>query len=146
MTKFLLDVNVLVALADPTHQHHDLAHLWFSNRGPSKWATCPATVNGAFRVLWRLTAHSGPIMGSHVHDVLGSLLARPGRVKIEGQPEITDTSVFDLSKLRGHNQIPDALLLAIAIQNQARLLTFDQTIPWAAVKGASEKDIRLLTP
>ena len=33
--KALLDVNILVALFDPMHVHHEAAHEWFArNRGP----------------------------------------------------------------------------------------------------------------
>jgi|GEM_PF-1805149 len=51
------------------------------------------------------------------------LLDTPSRLIFENQPEITDISTFDLTKLQGHNKIPDAILLAVAVQNQARLLT-----------------------
>jgi predicted nucleic acid-binding protein len=39
----LLDVNVLVALFDPDHVHHDLAHGWFADDGAAGWATATAT-------------------------------------------------------------------------------------------------------
>src|SRR6185503_2205055 len=45
----LLDVNLLVALFDPEHVHHHIAHDWFSEYG-DPWATCPLTENGALRV------------------------------------------------------------------------------------------------
>jgi toxin-antitoxin system PIN domain toxin len=47
----LLDVNVLVALFDPDHVHHEAAHRWFADNRPSGWATCPLTENGLVRVL-----------------------------------------------------------------------------------------------
>ena len=47
----LLDVNVLVALFDPDHVHHTLAHDWFADEGTAGWATCPVTENGFVRVL-----------------------------------------------------------------------------------------------
>jgi predicted nucleic acid-binding protein len=47
---FLLDVNVLIALIDPTHVGHDAAHNWFGETGASSWATCPLTENGVIRV------------------------------------------------------------------------------------------------
>ena len=47
----LLDVNLLVALFDPDHIHHDLAHDWFEDHHRSGWATCPVTENGFVRVL-----------------------------------------------------------------------------------------------
>ena len=46
MTTFLLDVNVLLALSDPMHAHHEAAHRWFAQCGRQSWATCPLTENG----------------------------------------------------------------------------------------------------
>lgn len=34
----LLDVNVLLALAWPNHQHHVAAHRWFHDDGRRGWA------------------------------------------------------------------------------------------------------------
>jgi hypothetical protein len=48
---FLLDVNVLVALIDPTHVGHEAAHNWFGTMGAASWATCPLTENGVMRVV-----------------------------------------------------------------------------------------------
>ena len=47
----LLDVNVLIALLDPQHVHHNAAHHWFSSQVPIGWATCPLTQNGVLRIL-----------------------------------------------------------------------------------------------
>ena len=47
----LLDVNVLVALFDPVHAHHELAHQWFDRNRQSGWASCPLTENGLVRVI-----------------------------------------------------------------------------------------------
>ena len=47
----LLDVNVLVALFDPDHVHHDLAHDWFADQRVRGWATSAVTENGLIRVL-----------------------------------------------------------------------------------------------
>jgi len=33
VTRYLLDVNVLVALIDPAHVQHDRAHDWFAAKG-----------------------------------------------------------------------------------------------------------------
>jgi hypothetical protein len=40
----LLDVNVLVALLVPTHEHHTVARQWVVSKGAVEgWATCPLT-------------------------------------------------------------------------------------------------------
>ena len=47
----LLDVNVLVALFQPDHVHHELAHDWFAENRRAGWATCPITETGLVRLL-----------------------------------------------------------------------------------------------
>lgn len=68
----------------------------------------------------------------------------PGRVDFAGMPEITDKALFDLTKLSGPKQFTDVLLLAIARQNDGRLLTLDRSIPWRAVKGARAEDVEVI--
>ncbi len=50
MTAYLLDVNLLLALSDPVHVHHEAAHRWFGETGRQAWATSPITENGFLRV------------------------------------------------------------------------------------------------
>jgi toxin-antitoxin system PIN domain toxin len=47
----LLDVNVLIALFDPAHVHHEAAHVWFEANRESRWSTCTLTENAFVRVL-----------------------------------------------------------------------------------------------
>jgi len=47
----LPDVNVLLALIDPAHQHHEAASQWFASASGRGWATCPLTENGFVRIL-----------------------------------------------------------------------------------------------
>ena len=48
---YLLDVNLLLALSDPMHIHHESAHRWFSEKGQQSWATCPLTENALLRIV-----------------------------------------------------------------------------------------------
>ncbi|WP_415408755.1 hypothetical protein ACLM45_08320 [Synechococcus sp. A10-1-5-9] len=56
----LLDVNVLIALLDPQHVHHNAAHHWFANQVPIGWGTCPLTQNGVLRILGNLRYPTPP--------------------------------------------------------------------------------------
>lgn len=47
---YLLDINLLLALADPMHVHHEPSHQWFAEWGQKAWATCPLTENGFARI------------------------------------------------------------------------------------------------
>ena len=54
----LLDVSMLLALADPKHTHHDQSGAWIKANAHIGWASCPLTQNGFLRVASQ-TAHKG---------------------------------------------------------------------------------------
>jgi predicted nucleic acid-binding protein len=47
-----------------------------------------------------------------------------------------DESVFDGGHILGPNQITDVYLLALAVRNGGRLVTFNRGLPLKAVRGA----------
>lgn len=132
----LLDVNVLIALFDPDHVHHEIAHDWFGDNRSAGWATCPLTENGFLRVL------SNPARGGEIRAV-AELVARLRKFCASGQHHFWpdsisfhDERVFDASLVRGHKQLTDVYLLALAVTRGGRLVTFDHSVPLGAVKGA----------
>ncbi|MEP7112949.1 MAG: hypothetical protein ABI862_06765 [Ilumatobacteraceae bacterium] len=56
----LLDANVLIALVDPDHLHHEWAADWFSQRDDA-FATSPMTQGALIRHLLRAGHTSGDI-------------------------------------------------------------------------------------
>jgi uncharacterized protein len=141
----LLDVNVLVALFDPDHVHHELAHDWFADDGRAAWATCPMTENGFVRVL------SNPSYGGSVTRV-PDLVARLTRFCSSGghvfwkEPlSLRDADAFDTSLAAGHRQLTDIYLLGLARSHGGRLATFDRSIPLRAVRGASPADLAVIS-
>ena len=96
-------------------------------------------------MLFRIAAITAPTPVSNIADQLRDFLMLPGRIDFSSQLELTDTEQFDLTKLRGPNQLTNAVLLAIAVQNRAKLLTFDRNIPWQAIRAASRESIHLLS-
>ena len=142
----LLDVNVLVALFDPDHIHHDVAHDWFADCGRSGWATCPFTEAGFVRVL------SNPGYGGAVTramDLAGRLrrfCRSGGHVFWPDSVSLLDESVFDVSHVAGHRQLTDIYLLGLAHSHGGYLATFDRGIPFRAVKGATAASIEMIAP
>ena len=124
----LLDVNVLVALAWPSHAQHRAARRWFTQKRPNGWATCTLTQAGFVRVSAQLPGSEGAVP---VGDGLRSLQLAIGdpfhqfwtldTPITELHPEIRD-------QLRGPRQLTDALLLDLAIRRGGTLATFDQKI------------------
>ena len=123
----LLDVNVLVALFDPQHIAHVAAQEWLEANLAVGWASCPLPENGCLRLL----THS---RYSHPKPP-GQVLAKLEIAKSSGyhafwpdDVSITDAQVFDRSRLRGHQQVTDVYLLALAVAHGGRLVTFDRGI------------------
>ena len=141
MSVSLLDVNVLVALTDPMHRHHESAHRWFGRNRIVGWATCPHTINGCVRIM------SNPVY-SLIHQspsAVATLLRATSDTKDHqfwpDSVSLLDDTLFHVAKLRGHQKITDAYLLGLAVWNHGRLVTFDRSIPVDAVQGASNRNL-----
>lgn len=140
----LLDVNVLVALFDPDHVHHEASHDWFADHGGTGWATCPITEAGFVRVL------SNPQYGGTLHrpQDLVDRLARFCRTSRHSfwpaDVSLRDPALFDLGRGGGYRQLTDIYLLGLAVSRQGHLATFDRTIPTKAVRGASPASLRVI--
>ena len=57
---------------------------------------------------------------------------------------ITDQHCFAVDKIHGPRQLTDTYLLALAVANGGRLVTFDQRISTSAVLSAQSKNLVLL--
>lgn len=140
----LLDVNVLVALCDPDHVHHDLSHDWFSNEGAAGWATCPITENGFLRVLSNPTYHSGGLRPVTLVSLLRRLCSGKGHHFWHDAVSLADATLFDMSVVAGYRQLTDVYLLGLAHHKRGRLATFDRGIPVNAVLGASRHVLQVI--
>jgi toxin-antitoxin system PIN domain toxin len=140
---YLLDINVLVALFDAAHAHHDAAHRWFADVGAGSWATCPITENGLVRVLSNPaypTVSASPV---EVTERLRTFCSQPGHAFWSDVVSLTDSTLFDVSRLRGHQQITDLYLAGLAARQGGKLATFDEHIPLGAVVNVPH-DIALI--
>jgi predicted nucleic acid-binding protein len=56
----LLDVNVLVAIVVPEHEHHDVALAWYTSEANPVWSSCAVTELGMIRVCAQLPGGAWP--------------------------------------------------------------------------------------
>lgn len=141
----LLDVNVLVALFDPAHLHHEAAHGWFGRNRSRGWATCPFTENALVRIL---SNASYPGRRTTVEDAASRLWTFCSDRQHVFWPDsltVRDPGRFRWTHVQGHRQLTDVYLLALSVSNQARLATFDSTISLKSVHGALQQNLELLT-
>jgi len=135
----LLDVNVLVALFDPDHVHHEAAHGWFGAEKPAGWATCPLTENGFVRVLSNPAYSASPGRPAELAERLRAFRSSGHHVFWPDDASLCDTRLFALSV--SHRQLTDVYLLGLARARGGRLATFDRSIPLRAVRGAGPEHL-----
>ena len=144
MSIALLDVNVLVALHDPSHPNHEDAHRWFARNRKRGWATCPVTVNGCVRVLSNPAYPTVAAAPAEVASRLRVLCADPGHEFWSDSVSLLDEALFRLPAITGHRQITDLYLLGLAVRHGGKLATFDRSIPLKAVAGAGPAHLELI--
>lgn len=136
MTVYLLDVNLLLALSDPMHVHHETAHGWFAERGRQAWATCPITENGFVRIASHPRYPNRPGDVSVVLAILRRFCAAEGHHFWAEEISIRDL----LQPGAGITpaQVTDVFLLGLAAHKAGKLATLDQRIPAAIVRGGPQ--------
>jgi hypothetical protein len=140
----LLDVNVLVALFDPDHIHHEAAHTWFSANRVRGWATCPITENGLVRILSNIAYTKGRHESAEaVRNRLKTFCESGNHLFWPEQLSIRDEQRLKLAGL-SHSKITDVYLLAIAVDQGGRLVTFDRRIPLTAAVGATLDQLEVI--
>jgi toxin-antitoxin system PIN domain toxin len=136
----LLDVNLLLALFDPEHAHHERALAWWVAHRDAGWASCPLTQNGFIRIVSG-RGYPRPLALAAAISILRAQLQLPGHEFWPDSVSVADQQIFDHSRLLGPGQITDVYLLALAVKHGGRLATLDQAIPIAAVRGADERHV-----
>ena len=135
MTTRLLDVNVLIALVDPSHVHHDTAHRWFAKIGHKSFATCPLTENGLIRIVGHPKYPNSPGPPSVVLGLLRAIRALSGHVFWPDNISVGDQSYFSAHMLSSHARVTDSYLVALAQACGGRLATMDQRLAIDANAG-----------
>ena len=130
----LLDVNVLIALLDAEHVHHEAARRWLRENIQHGWATCPITQNGCLRIMAQ-PGYSNRIPAPLVAERLREATATIHHRFWPDNVSLLETSTVDWERIIGPKQITDVYLLALAVEHQGRFVTFDARIAPDAVRG-----------
>lgn len=133
-TTWLLDVNVLLALLDPTHAHHAVAHAWFATARTS-WASCNLTQNGALRIMSHPRYANAVASTAQAAELLMELCSQPGHVFWPGDLSLLDSPLVDRDRLLQSGQVTDSYLLALAVKHGGKLATFDKRLVTSAIHG-----------
>ena len=139
----LLDVNVLIALHDRDHVHHETAASWFESNISDGWASCPLTQNGCLRVMSQ-PGYSSPQPLAHLVRMLQRSTSTTHHAQWQEDISILDSARFNHAHIHSPRQLTDLYLLALAVRNEGRLVSFDLRIPISAVRGALDSHLVLL--
>jgi len=114
----LYDANVLIALRDVGHTHHDRVAMWHSTSA-HRYATCPISQGALVRYLVRAGA------ADVVVTILNELSSDPRQVF---WPDDLPFERVDLGRVVGHRQVTDAYLAGLARDRTAKLITLDAAL------------------
>ena len=126
---------MLIALIDPAHVHHDIAHTWFKKRGERAWASCPLTQNGVIRIVSNPKYPNCVGSPGAAADVMGRLCKLPGHVFWADDISLMDSKLIDAARLLSSAQITDSYLLALAHSHKGHLATFYSRLVTDAVRN-----------
>lgn len=126
--RYLLDVNVLIALIDPAHVQHELVHEWFGRVGHKAFATCPITENGLLRIVGHPKYPNSPGPPSTVAAALAAIRGLGGHQFWPDSISLVDNNLADPALLSSHSRVTDSYLLALARANKGQLATLDQKL------------------
>jgi hypothetical protein len=122
---FLLDVNVLIALAWPEHVAHERVGSWFARHSRAGWVTSPFTEAAFVRIL------SNPAFSPNALTPTSALIVLKRNVGLPTHRFWADSislaeAMGGLScRLTGHQQVTDAYLIALAMHNGGKVATLD---------------------
>jgi uncharacterized protein len=124
---YLLDINVLIALAWPNHVHHGEAQEWFLRKAVSAFRTCPITQTGFVRISSNTAFTANAVTPLEALALLRKVTELPGHEFWPDDLPLADAfppGVF----LGSHRQITDRYLLALAAAHDGVVATLDRGI------------------
>lgn len=141
---FLLDVNLLVALAWPNHVHHRAALAWFLENYESGWSTCPLTQSGFVRVSSNPAAVSETKSPQEAARLLRRIVEFPRHEFWHDDVSFASSPILKEIRPAGYRQVTDAHLLALARHRDGRLATLDGKIRSLVPQGFDASEILCL--
>jgi toxin-antitoxin system PIN domain toxin len=117
VTVFLLDANVVIALAIEEHEHHDRVSAWLAT--VDRIALCPIVEGALVRFVLRV--------GGTVEAAREILQRMHEDARCAFWPDEVSYARADLSSVRGHRQVTDAYLVSLAVgRGDATVATLDE--------------------
>ncbi|CAN5424855.1 TA system VapC family ribonuclease toxin [Microbacterium sp.] len=126
MTTYLLDVNVLIALAWPSHVHHTRARNWWAT--VESWATTPVTESAFVRLSTNASVVGQAMTVAEALSMLETIRGTQGHTFLADESSLAEPTIA-LTRVATSSQITDAHLVNVAARHGATLATMDAGIP-----------------
>jgi hypothetical protein len=130
LTRYLVDVNLLIALADEEHIHYPIATNWLDAMSDEVWGACAFSQAGFLRIM------TNPKLGSYsVREATEVLISLSRHPRYRFWPIADDWATLAapfLKRVFGHQQITDAYLLGLVVKGGGVLVTMDAAIKYLA--------------
>jgi len=136
----LLDINVLLALLDADHVDHRRAQEWISGEIQHGWASCALTQNGFVRIISQ-PKYPSPVSPFEAVERLRRATSTEHHEFWLCSTSLLDDRRINSSHVHGPRQVTDVYLLALAVEQRGRLVTFDHSIPLSAAPGATPEHL-----
>lgn len=137
----LLDINILLALFDPLHQHHSVIRAWYeSNTLPI--ASCALTELGFVRISCN-PRYTNPLGAPEDAVVLLRALHQDARHRYWADLPSLARVAFMGKTFTSHKDTTDRYLLRLAVHHRGTLLTLDSGIN--ATDSADQTALRLIS-
>ena len=133
---YLLNANVLIALANQHHVHHAAAHQWFASI--SRWATTPLTEAAFLRLQSNPRVTGSEISCGSALVALAEMRQHPGHTFLGDESSLANP-LISLTSLVGYRQVTDFHLVNLCAVHGSVLATFD-----AKIRNALAADDRRL--
>lgn len=125
---FLLDANVLIAMAWPTHRAHQKVQEWLGRHAREGWATCPLTQTAFVRILSNPAFSPNALTPADALALLDANLGHPAHQFWPGEVSLVQALEPFVGRLMGHQQVTDAYLLGLAMHKKGKLATMDSAV------------------
>ena len=125
MIRYLLDVNVLIALLWEDHESHARVQSWFRRTGAKSFATCALTQAGFVRIVSNPRFSPAAVTVREAKEMLTIVGRLEGHAFWPMNIGFPEASAPFAHKLFGHRQVSDAYLLGLAIKEKGSLATLD---------------------
>jgi uncharacterized protein len=141
---FLLDVNVLIAMAWPTHRAHEKVQEWLTRHGREGWATCPLTQTGFVRIVSNPAFSPDALTPGDALALLRANLGHPAHRFWADDVSFVQALEPFAPRLTGHQQVTDAYLLGLAMHKKGKLATMDRAVRTLLPEKSPEGDFLIV--